>query len=120
MSEVTLKEYIDSRIKSLELQIESLARFNSQHFELNEKAIQKAEEAMLVRLDNMNEFRAQINQERANYATKESVAVTQKVVDKRLNGLEQANAFSAGKMWMVIAGFTVIPTIIAIIALVLR
>jgi len=115
--DVTLLEYIDVRIRSLEDKIEALSKYNAQHFDLNEKAIRKAEEAMLIRLETMNEFRAQINQERISYATKDSVNLLWDAFDSRLKKLENANAFSAGKLWMVMAGFAAIPTILALIAL---
>lgn len=96
--DVTLREYIESRIDGIET------------------AIQKAEEALNIRLEHMNEFREQISRERGQYLTKEVYEEHQKAVDERLKNLEMAGSFSSGKMWMVMAGFALIPTVIAIIA----
>ena len=140
-NQVSLKDYIDIRIKGLDEKLNSQAAFNLQHFTLNEMAIKKAEESMLQRLESMNEFRAQIKDERGSLATKDALEsvrdstdtrlkllerssenlVTKEylntVTEKRIKTLETANAFSAGKLWMVMAAFAVIPTIIALVAL---
>jgi regulator of replication initiation timing len=115
--DVSLKEYIDSRINSLQANIGDLRSYIEQHFELNDKALMLANESMLVRLESMNEFREQIKEERANLATKEHLTALQKEFNSRIQPLEEAKAFSAGKMWMVMAIFAGIPTILALIAL---
>ncbi len=116
--DISLKDYIDTRIKSVEDKLDSQAAFSAQHFALNEQAIKKAEDSMFIRLESMNLFRAQITEERRSYATKESTALIMEAFDNRLKKLENSNAFSAGKLWMVMAIFAVIPTIMAVIALV--
>jgi len=117
---ISTKEYIDLRINNVETLIKGQMDFNKQHFELNEKAIGKAEASMLVRLESMNQFREQINSERANYITKDNYIVTQESINHRIRKLEEAGAFSSGRMWMVMAGFALVPTIIAIIAMFIR
>ncbi len=74
--EVTLKEYLDERFKSLELQIESQSRLQNQHNILNELAIKTAKENTDARLAQMNEFREQMKDERSLYATRESVSAS--------------------------------------------
>ncbi len=74
--EVTLKEYLDERFKSLELQIESQSRLQNQHNILNELAIKTAKENTDTRLAQMNEFREQMKDERSLYATRESVSAS--------------------------------------------
>lgn len=115
--EISIRDYIDLRIKNVEDKINSLSIYLTQHFELNEKAIKKAEEDMTVRLEGMNEFRSQINSERSNYVTRELLEKDKETTDTRLKLLEKANAFSAGKMWVVMAGFAIVPTIISLIAI---
>ncbi len=117
-SEITLRDYIDVRIKNVEDKIDAQFHFSAQHFALNELAIKKAEESMLQRLEGMNEFREQIRDERGSLATKESMELILSAHNSRLGKLEISNSFSAGKMWAVIALFAIIPTIIAIIAFV--
>lgn len=108
--EVTLRDYVDLRVKNVEGKIDALRDYMAQHFELNELAIKKAEEAMLVRLERMNQFREQVTTERACFANKESV-------ESRLDIIERRDAFAAGKLWMIALILTVIPTILALIAL---
>ena len=114
---VSIRDYIDSRMKAEERRLDDFLKLITQHFDLNAKAIEKAEEAMLIRLEQMNEFRAQINKERAEYASKEAVVEMWRNIEKRLKPLEESRAFSAGKLWMVMAAFATIPTILAVIAI---
>jgi hypothetical protein len=143
-NDVPIRDYMDIRFKSVDDKLNAQSKYIEQHFELNELAIKKAEESMLQRLEGMNEFRAQIKDERGSYATKEmvesiklectefaskesvtnsataikeSIAASSTALDKRLKVLENANSFSAGKLWMFMALFAAIPTILALIAL---
>jgi len=117
MNDITLQKYIDMRLKATEDKIDAQSTYIQQHFDLNDRALQKAEDAMLIRLDSMNEFRAQINKERTEYVTKDSLTILLQSMDKRLKHLEEANAFSSGRLWMVMAAFIVAPTAIALVAL---
>lgn len=117
MSEVSLQHYIDTKIAAVQSNVNSLRDMVEQHFLLNDKALKMANEAMLARLESMNEFRAQIREERANLATKDDVITCYDKLDSRICPLEASKAFSAGKMWMVMAIFAAIPTILALIAL---
>jgi hypothetical protein len=118
--EVPLRDYMELLIKGLEAKLDAQSKFNAQHFGLNEIAIKKSEEAMLLRLENMNKFREQIQGERGALATKEWVGIMSEGLCTRLDKLENNSAFSAGKMWMVMAIFAAVPTVIALIALFAR
>ena len=111
MSEVTLRDYIDTRFMELEKKL-------ALQSDLNDRAIQKAEESLKIRLEAMNEFRKQIEKERQSYMTRDIYEANLKSVDERVKRLEISNAFSSGKLWMVMAGFTLVPVIIGIVALV--
>lgn len=115
--DVSLQDYIDTRINGVEKSIGDLKQYIEQHFALNDKALKLANEAMLTRLETMNEFRAQIKEERGSMATKENLCTLEERMDQRITPLEASKAFSAGKMWMVMAIFAAIPTILALIAL---
>lgn len=116
-NEISLKTYIDIRIKSVEDKVDALAKFNAQHFELNEQAILRASEKMDIRLEGMNQFRDQIKDERQTYALKESVIKDQEGLDARIKMLERASSFSTGRIVGIMAGFAVIPTILALVSL---
>jgi len=118
-TEVPLRDYLEARIKNVEDKIDALTQLNAQRFSLNELAIKKTEDVILLRLESMNQFKEQMSAEKAKYATKESMASVLEAYDSRLKRLELANSFSAGKMWTVMAGFAAIPTVISVIALVL-
>ena len=115
--DVSLRDYIDTKINGVEEKIGDFKKFVAQHFELDDKAKCLANESILTRLETMNDFRAQINKERSDYVTREMLATHLENVDKRLKALEMAKAFSAGKAYAVVALFAAIPTIIALIAL---
>ena len=117
MDDVSLRDYIDLRLKNEREHIDSILKMITQHFDLNEKALKKAEDSVLIRLEHMNDFRAQINKERAEYVVKDKCEIIENNMDKRLKALEQAHAFSAGKMWMIMFIFALIPTIISLVAL---
>jgi len=97
MSDVSLKEYIDVRTISIEKNIADLRLYIQQHFELNDKALKLAEKSLDSRFQ-------EIDRNCNN-------------IDGRVKDLETTRAFSAGKMWMVMAIFAGIPTVLALIAL---
>ncbi len=121
-NEISLRDYMEVRFKDLEHQLDAQSKFNEQHFALNESAIKKAEDSMTLRLEGMNEFRAKIAEERKKYVDRDNLDVIVRERDEKFKGvysridkLETTNAFSAGKMWMVMALFAAIPTILSII-----
>jgi len=113
VSEITLKEYLESKI-------ENLKNLVYQRFEQLALALNKESESTRIHFENLNEWREQNRDERNLYATKETMDLILTAIDSRLKRLETANAFSAGKMWMVMAGFALIPTIIAVVAILIR
>ncbi len=117
MSEISLKEYTDTRLDGIEKQIVSLRDLVEQRFNMKECSDAKSAEAMAARLEHMNQFRTQINEERAGYVGRELMDKEIKLLDNRIKSLETTQAFSAGKLWVVMAIFAGIPTILALIAL---
>ncbi len=118
--EVTLRDYIDlkicnvvEKINGVSAKIDAQTAFNSQHFELNELAIKKAEDSMTARLEGMNEFREQIKEERANYVTRDILALTVKERNIRLEALENAKAENKGQTEGKAASYAFIFSIIA-------
>ena len=118
MMDDAIRDYIDTRIKNVEDKLDSQKEFNAMHFDLNENAIRKAEDSMTNRLEGMNEFRDQLREERGLLASKEYVQSRVESLARDIKKLEMTGSFSSGKMWMVMALFAAIPTIIALIAFV--
>ena len=106
LQDISLRDYIDIRIKSVEDKLDAQSRFSAQYFALNEVALKKAEEAMLVRLEGLN------------YVTREQLSKIDKCFEDRIRRIEMSGSFSSGKLWMVMAAFAAIPTIIALLAFV--
>jgi hypothetical protein len=84
---------------------------------MNDKALKLANEAMMARLESMNEFRAQIKEERGSLATKENLVSVYDKLDQRIKPLETMRAVSSGQMKLMIGIFSAIPTVLALIAL---
>lgn len=60
---ISLKEYLEQKIEAVE-------KLNQKTFEMNNLAIKKAEDAMNLRLESMNEFRASMKDQQSVFATK--------------------------------------------------
>lgn len=88
-----LNTLIEEKFKGIEDKLNQQGKFIEQHFALNELAIKKAEDSMTTRLENMNEFRAQLIDERATMVTK----TTHDELEKRTTVLELAAAELKGK-----------------------
>lgn len=127
---ISLRQYVDlnvralrERIDGLETQIAmSLEAHNKAHereHAMTETAVIKAEEAMTMRLEQMNEFRAQITNERGAYLTKsefnrfeESYTARHREVVERIN--EQRNLWSKLQGQMVL--ITAAPVLLSMVA----
>jgi len=95
--DVSLKDYIDQRTNSIDQSIKDLRGYLKDHFDMNDRALKLAREEMDLKI--------------------KKIESDCKNVNDRVVCLETSKAFSAGKMWMVMAIFAGIPTILAIIAL---
>jgi hypothetical protein len=92
--ECPLNSLYDEKFKLIHVKLDDNKAFEAQHFQLNELAIKKAEDSMTVRLDNMNEFRAQLASERGLLATKEQVdGVKQQIIAYTENNAKLLEAF---------------------------
>ena len=94
---ISLEKYIDMRISGIDRNICDLRSYIEQHFKLNDTALKLANQSLTLQFKTINEDCESMN--------------------KRVTRLETAKAFSAGKMWMVMAIFAAVPTILALIAL---
>jgi len=74
-TDVSLREYVEMRINAESRRLE-------QRIDASHEAVAKAEDAMTLRLEGMNEFRSQIQSERATYATREQRDDDQKRVGR--------------------------------------
>jgi hypothetical protein len=76
--------------------------------ELEKEARNIAFAASNQRLDVMNQFREQINSERAGYISRENFEAVTSSIDTRLKLLETKGSFLDGKMWVVGAVVTLV------------
>ena len=80
---VNLKVYVDEKFKELDKRLD-------QHFKLTDKAVEIAAKALEARLEALNDFRSQIQEERLTYARKDEVALQFKI-------LTESSSYGAGR-----------------------
>lgn len=108
---ITFREYIESIIKSLDDKlISQWSAHDKVHNHLDESR-KLAVTEINRRLDEMNNFREQVTDERANFVDKETYQVKMDDLIRRMDKFENWRSNLEGKMWMlgaVITGLTVI------------
>jgi len=87
---VTLKEYLEARINDLQNRSDVSWR-------LHQAAIDKSEATMNTRLQHMNEWRAQLKDERSTFVTLTEYNLAQKFIMDSLRRLELSAAVLEGK-----------------------
>ncbi len=97
---VTRRE-LDQRFAAQERYLESINRASA-------VAISKAEEALNMRLERMNEFREQIQSERVNYVRKEQLEVMEARIYAALRPLQDSGQRNLGLLGTGIAAGAVI------------
>ena len=135
--DVPLRDYVDQRINSMLIQIET--RFalaleaQNQAVTAIERATEKAENQLNYRLEGMNEFRDTLRDQAAGLATKESVEVMRETLRKEvcearnesreradrnaelIAALKEANAQALGRQEALIWGLGVVMTVIGLL-----
>jgi hypothetical protein len=86
MNDVSLHDYVDRRLRDLEKRLEIIAK-------LNRVAVDKAADMLNVRLESMNEFRAQMKDQQSTYATSKEL----RLLEKAIQNLEVDRAVIEGK-----------------------
>jgi len=111
---ITLREYVDLAVNRIADSVTSLesrmTEINTQHNQshmrehgMTELAVQKAEQAMQERLAGMNEFRAQITDERGSYLTKAEFARFEEGSNKELDAIRSTLGLQ-GNQWSNLQG----------------
>jgi preprotein translocase subunit SecF len=106
--QLSLVEYIDralevvsstteANFRRCEAAIEAQARAENLRHEAGDAKIQKANEVLDYRLEEMNNFRAQINQERTDYVRREMYEREHNAVADRVKTLEIVRGEQSGK-----------------------
>ena len=127
---ISLRQYVDIVSKGLRDQIDGLAtqialsldahnKAHEREHQMTETAVVKAEEAMTMRLEQMNEFRSQITDERGSYLTKAEFARFEEGYMSRHQELvrlvnEQRNMWSRLQGQMVL--ITAAPVVLSMVA----
>ncbi len=94
MTEVPLREYIE-RI------LEERDRAYRDSMSTARAALDAASRALESRLDQMNEFRKQVLEERANYLRRDQFDAQHESIEKRVVAVEKMAATQSGRFWAV-------------------
>lgn len=110
MSDVSLKEYVESQIKWLTEYHDSQVKWVDKHFELHVQSIQRATilalEQLNDRLARMNEFRDTLKDQTATFATRTEM-------DLRLRNLEISKAALDAKLLLIAALVSLVGSVAA-------
>ncbi len=109
MESVTLREHLEALLDGMDKRIQ-------ERFVLQGLAIDKAEDALNLRLANMNEVREQLQTQAGTFITRDRADTRADAMAHRIEGLEKVNANLAGRLTMLgtAIGAIVIITNIAI------
>lgn len=105
--DITIRDYIDTRIESINRRLDTIAKMHEvaivdSEKRLNDKladrdkVIQKADDVMDDRLDQMNRFRDQINSERVIYVTRDQLEINLKSLHDQIAILTRTMTLSSG------------------------
>lgn len=133
--EISLREHLEAQIEGVRREL-SLVQKNEQ------QAVEKAEASMNKRLDSMNEFRVQLKDQAATFATREVldkviIDVTDRLdrqerdfratvsrvasdVSDRIGRLENKSSNLDGRFWSIGAVIVVVNIVIAAVSLLIR
>ncbi len=110
MGDSRLQDHIDHQVEQVKQALVSLQMLlverdgrMDDRFQSFKEAIAKADTAMTIRLEQMNQFRSQINQERANYITREFIDEQAKGTAERISRLENWQGKIVGGITVVAA-----------------
>jgi hypothetical protein len=85
----------EQEVISLRHYVETLFRAHEKEHLLLHEALARAEKLLDMRLDGMNQFRAQLDKQAATLATKESVTILQRFQDRFIGFLLGISALNA-------------------------
>jgi polyhydroxyalkanoate synthesis regulator phasin len=97
---VSLRDYIDTRIKAVEDRFASV-----------ERSTDIAANTVDKRLENMNEFRSQLNEQASHFITR----TEHDVLEARIQAIERSVANIQGRFWAFTIGLTVMAIIVSTI-----
>lgn len=97
MTDITLREYVDSQIAALRTEIGCITTTFAMRFASQDEATKKAESSLSKRLDGMNEFRDTLRDQAGRLATKEEIQMRAESIDRRIAALENARSVGEGQ-----------------------
>lgn len=90
----------------------AFAKLMDERKDAQRDALALAQQATDARFEQVNNFRAQVTEERGRYVTQERYDVVTVNIERRVNELQQWRANMAGRMWAIGAAVVLITLII--------
>jgi hypothetical protein len=106
----TERRWVETEFRQRDAALEAHVRINDLRHETGDAKIQKADAVLEYRMEEMNNFRAQINQERAEYLRREMYEREQGALAERVKNLEIVRGEQSGKTaaYASMVGFVVV------------
>lgn len=117
---VVLQTNHDKDIRYLERRIDELEKLMDTKFESQERAVDTAQDAMEQRFESVNEFRATLSDQTANFVTREVVDAIVNELSRRVGSLESRMSAYDGRIIGYSAGVGLVVLILSIVAQVLN
>lgn len=96
--DISWRDYVDVRFAAIENAAEKSEIAVHATLVAKEKVDEQTAEALKIRLESMNEFRAQINSERGSYVTKDTLDALLKPLQTKQT---TAGGFANGAVWVI-------------------
>jgi hypothetical protein len=113
--QVTYRDFCDARMAALYGSLEQLRAIVDSKFLSSEKALAVALVAQERRLDLLNEFRAQMQDQAMAFARRDLIDVQMISIDKRLRDLEKFQSNIEGRIWAFGIGITILSMVIGVV-----
>jgi hypothetical protein len=113
--QLTMKEYLLERLNDLgKLQDERWKSHTKVH-EMGQMAIDSSVKALDTRLEGMNQFRAQVLEERSAFVTQALYRSEYQAIEKSIRDLERFRNNMEGRIWMLVALFGVLQIVVIVV-----
>ena len=121
---VSLRDYFDTCLDALEQTVktgfENIEQRTSERSTSIKEALTKSEQVLSVRLEAMNKFREQINDERQSFVKKDELTTLLKEFTAEIRPLQDKQFWQRGAIWAIGIGFSLVISAVGILMQFLR
>ena len=111
----TLREYLEQRLAAESTAREAAEDAHRREHALYRLALEKAETALTLRLEAMNEVRRQLDRQAAQFVPLPTYEARQEALQARISGLERQTANWAGRFWSLGVGLSILVVLLNVV-----